>query len=153
MCQMEKRYRNSLWNRPALIGINICKNEIEYQEHTGDGQMLHEQLAEDAAISGVASQRKPVEKIIIKHNCFFDSLAEITNIHVYGLSVSEADTPYLKHILSIVRSAKWEFSDYKGSNSAKIKSFCENNNIHNYNIIELENIIDTAQLKITFPDL
>ena len=71
-------------------------------------------------MSGIASQRKPVEEIIKKHNQFFYSLAEITNIHVYGLSLSEVDIPYLKHILLIVKSAKWEFSDYKAFNSAKI---------------------------------
>ena len=37
--------------------------------------------------------------------------------------------------------------------SAKIKRFCENNNIHDYDIIELKNIIDTTQQKIPFPDL
>ena len=57
-------------------------------------------------MSGIASQRKPVEEIIKKHNQFFYSLAEITNIHVYGLSLSEVDIPYLKHILLIVKSAK-----------------------------------------------
>lgn len=124
-----------------------------YEEHASDGQMLHEQLAEDAAISGVASQRKPVEEIIKKHSQFFNTLAKITNIHVYGLSLSEIDVPYLQHISSIVGPAKWEFSDYKGTNSFKIKRFCDNNNIHNYNVIELESIIDTAQLKIPFPDL
>ena len=92
-------------------------------------------------MSGIASQRKPVEEIIKKHNQFFYSLAEITNIHVYGLSLSEVDIPYLKHILLIVKSAKWEFSDYKAFNSAKIKCFCKNNDIHGYDIIELENII------------
>ena len=41
----------------------------------------------------------------------------------------------------------------KDFNSAKIKRFCENNNIHDYDIIELKNIIDTTQQKIPFPDL
>ncbi len=85
-------------------------------------------------MSGIASQRKPVEEIIKKHNQFFYSLAEITNIHVYGLSLSEVDIPYLKHILLIVKSAKWEFSDYKAFNSAKIKCFCKNNDIHGYDM-------------------
>lgn len=49
-----------------------------------------------------------------------------------------------------MKSAKWEFSDYKAFNSAKIKCFCKNNDIHGYDIIELENIIDTIQLKIPF---
>ena len=125
----------------------------QFYEEQANSYELHEQLARQAAISGVASQRKPVEEIIKKHNQFFNFLAEVTNIYVYGLALSEVDIPYLKHILSIVKSAKWEFSDYKDFNSAKIKRFCENNNIHDYDIIELKNIIDTTQLKIPFPDL
>lgn len=76
-----------------------------------------------------------------------------SHIHVYGLSLSEVDMPYLKHILSIVRSAKWEFSDYNGLNHDKINCFCKTNNIKDYDIINLEDIIDKAQLKIQFPEL
>lgn len=123
-----------------------------YEEHADDGQMLHEQLAKDAAISGVASQRKPVEEIIAKHSQFFNSLATITNVHVYGMSLSEVDLPYLKHILSISRFAEWEFSDYNGDNYKRIVDFCKNNNIVDYNIINLEDLIDIKQLKIPFPD-
>ena len=113
-----------------------------YEEHADDGQMLHEQLAKDGAISGVASQRKPVEEIIAKHSQFFNSLATITNVHVYGMSLSEVDLPYLKHILSIARFAEWEFSDYNGDNYKRIVDFCKNNNIVDYNIINLEDLID-----------
>lgn len=68
------------------------------------------------------------------------------------MSLSEVDIPYLEHILSIVKSVKWEFSDYKGYNSEKINSFCRNHHIKDYSIIELEEIIDTAQLQIPFTD-
>ena len=72
---------------------------------------------------------------------------------MYGLSLSEVDIPYLKHILSIASSAKWEFSDYNGLNHDKINCFCKTNNIQDYDIINLEDIIDTAQLKIPFIEL
>lgn len=124
---------------------------IQFLEEQANSYELHEQLARQVAISGIASQRKPVEEIIKKHNQFFGSLAEITNIHVYGLSVSNVDAPYLKHILSIARSAKWEFSDYKGNNEEKIKKFCNENNLLNYKIIELNDLLDNKQLEINFP--
>ncbi len=124
-----------------------------YEERTDDGHMLHEQLAEDAAIDGVASQKKPVENLIKKHEDFFNSLVGITYIHIYGMSLSDVDKPYLCHIASIVKHAHWEFSDYKGNDINKIKAFCKANNIRNYNIIDLNDIIDSNQLKIPFPPL
>lgn len=123
-----------------------------YKEHAGDGQMLHEQLAEEAAIRGIASQRKPVDKLIKKNEDFFNSLSDISHIHVYGMSLSEVDIPYLKHISSMAKSAKWEFSDYNGLNYKRIINFCEDNNIVKYSIINLEDLVDTKQLKIPFPN-
>lgn len=125
----------------------------QFYEEQSNSYEFHEQLARQAAISGVASQRKPVNDIIKKNESFFNSLFDISNIHVYGLSLSEVDIPYLKHILSIASSAKWEFSDYNGLNHDKINCFCKTNNIHDYDIINLEDIIDAAQLKIPFPEL
>ena len=124
-----------------------------FYEEQANSYEFHEQLARQAAISGVASQRKPVNDIIKKNESFLNSLSDISHIHVYGLSLSEVDMPYLKHILSIVRSAKWEFSDYNGLNHDKINCFCKANNIKDYDIINLEDIIDKAQLKIQFPEL
>lgn len=124
----------------------------QFYEEQANSAALHEQLARDAAIGGVASQRKPVDELIKKHEGFFNSLRDITHIHVYGMSLSEVDIPYLEHILSIVKSVKWEFSDYKGYNSEKINIFCRNHHIKDYSIIELDEIIDTAQLQIPFTD-
>ena len=86
-----------------------------------------------------------------KNESFFYSLFDISYIHVYGLSLSEVDMPYL--ILSMVGSAKWEFSDYNGLNHENINCFCKTNNIQDYDIINLEDIIDTTHLIIPFPEL
>ena len=51
-----------------------------------DNHQLHQQLAEDAAVSGVASQQKPVKKLLHRYKDFFDSLYDVTHIHVYGMS-------------------------------------------------------------------
>lgn len=124
-----------------------------FYEEQAKSHELHVQLARQAAISGVASQKKPVNDIINKNESFFNSLCDISHIHVYGLSLSEVDIPYLKHILAIVGSAKWEFSDYNNLNHNKINYFCNTNNIQDCDIINLEDIIDTSQLKIPFPEL
>lgn len=62
-----------------------------------DNYQLHQQLAEDAAVSGVASQQKPVKKLLHRYKDFFDSLYDVTHIHVYGMSFSEVDAPYLNN--------------------------------------------------------
>lgn len=122
-----------------------------YENHANDKPKLYEQLAEDAAISCVASQRKPVNELIRKYEGFFNALFDVSDIHVYGMSLSEIDMPYLNHILSIVKSANWEFSDFDGKNEEKIKNFCNKNNILKYEIIELNNLLKYRQLEIPFP--
>lgn len=124
----------------------------QFYEEQANSYELHEQLARQAAINGIVSQRKPVEDLIKKNKDFFYSLSDITHIHVYGLSLSEVDIPYLNHILSIVKYAIWEFSAYNNRNREQISNFCKNNNIVKHSIINLEDLVDTKQLKITFPN-
>ena len=127
---------------------NLLVNE---NEEGDDGRMYHHQLAEEAAYSAVAGMRKPVDEIIERKKDFFCSLSAISHIHVYGMSLSKVDLPYFRHILSINSFAVWEFSDYCGYNKEKIERFCEENNIRNYTIIELNDIIDKSQKEIDFP--
>lgn len=123
-----------------------------YEEHANDGQMLHEQLAMDAAINGIASQRKPVEEIIRKNEIFFRSLSDVSYVHVYGLSLSEVDIPYIRHVLAIAKFAEWEFSSYCPSDDLRITNFCKDNRIVKYSVIDLMDLIGVKQLKIPFSD-
>lgn len=121
-----------------------------FYEDAANEQEFHEQLALDAAISGVAAQRKPVDKLLRRLSDFIGRMSEIKNIHIYGLSLSEVDLPYIQYLASKNQNAFWEFSDYKKGNNQTIKTFCEVNGIKNYNIIELEDIIQVRQLCIPF---
>ena len=128
-------------------------NEEEYAEWLDEqtnSKEFHEQLAEEAAFQGVASQRKPVEQIIQKNNKFFCNLSNITHIHVYGMSFSEVDAPYLRKIAKEAKNAEWEFSDYKKDNERKIKKFIQDNGIGMHRIIELNDILENKQLDIDF---
>lgn len=131
---------------------NLSDEELAefYEERANRGQELHEQLATYAAVSGVASQRKPVAEIIKKYSPIFESIKDVKYIHVYGLSLSVVDLPYLEYFASRFMSAHWEFNDYKNGNKEKIESFCQFNRIQTYSIIELENIQYTRQLCIDF---
>ena len=112
-----------------------------YQEMADIGPELHEQWAIDAAISGVASQQKPVKRLMHQYALFFDSIKDVESIKVYGLSLSKVDMPYLEYFVRKFPSAKWEFSDYDDENKKIIERFCQDNNLRSSNIIRLEDIL------------
>lgn len=132
---------------------DITSDELaQFYEDTAVGQELHEQLALDAAISGVAAQRKPVDRLLNEFSNFIETMTDIKNIHIYGLSMSDVDMPYIQYLASNYKMAKWEFSDFHNQNIKKIKSFCDNNEITDYSIIELEDIMQVRQLRIPFEE-
>lgn len=145
-------------NRINAVGLPELPEELPagevmrfYEERSKSAQELHEQFATDAAISGVASQRKPVDEIMKKHESFFNSTSDVSYVHVYGHSLSEIDMPYIDKILSNSKSAIWEFSYHNDADIKRIENFCETKNIENYSLIDLDSIIDSSQLEIQFP--
>lgn len=121
------------------------KNEIEYSHP------IHQQFAEDTALTYIAYQKKPIDKLLKKYKSFFNSLSDVTDIHVYGFSFSEIDTPYLTHIAKIAKHAKWEITHLSEIDKNKINEFINKNKINKYQIIKLEELVCNKQLKITFP--
>lgn len=115
-----------------------------------DSKMLYEQLAQDATFHGVASQRKSVEDIIKRNENFFANLKQITHVHVFGMSYSPVDVPYLEQIAREMVNVEWEFSDYNNRHKQIIKQFVLNNGIVNYSIIELNDLMLTRNLKLHF---
>ena len=86
-----------------------------------------------------------------RYKDFFDSLYDVTHIHVYGMSFSEVDAPYLNMVAQIARDAEWEISDYQGYCEMEITSFIDLHKITNYKVIELNTLISRLQLEIDFP--
>ncbi len=97
------------------------------------------QRAKDAAISVVCSQRKEVYEIIKAHKDWFESLNDVSHIHLYGHSLGEVDLPYFHEILSSVdkHTVDIEVSDFQGKNKKAIESFMAKEGITRYRIIEL----------------
>ena len=123
-----------------------CRMEYESQHQ------FHPQLAEEAAVNGVASQEKPVASLLMRYKDFFDGLYDVTHVHVYGMSFSEVDAPYLNRVAEITKKAKWEISDYQDNCVQEISSFIKQHLIKYYSKIELKDLVDTAQLMIVFPE-
>lgn len=122
-----------------------------YEENSENGHEIHEQFTIGAAINGVASQRKPVAELIKRYSPLFDSIKAVKQIHVYGLSISDVDKPYLEHFVSKFKDSYWEFSDYEGQNRTSIENFCNSNGII-YSIINLADLQFVRQLSIDFPE-
>lgn len=131
-----------------LNAKNLCKqidgmleNKIAqcYKDYCSNLE-LHEQLAKDAAFTMVASLRKPVEELINKYENFFNSVSNVYSIHVYGLSLSEIDIPYLTEIASKAKNVLWEFSYYNEKDKERIRTFCLTHGIVKYKIIKLSDL-------------
>lgn len=67
-------------------------------------------------LSGEANAlKKPVRNIIKQHSGFFSSLSRISNIVVFGHSLSPVDKPYFEKVLYNVQDdAKWHFVVFDG---------------------------------------
>lgn len=81
---------------------------------------------------------------------FFDSLYDVTHVHVYGMSFSEVDALYLNKVVQIARNEEWEICDCQGICKMEITSFVDLYKITNYKVIELDTLISRLQLEIDF---
>lgn len=67
--------------------------------------------------------RKDVTGIIEENREFFQALDEVKAIHIYGLSFSTIDLPYIKEIISKIdiSTVQWEVSYYEDNEEEKFK--------------------------------
>ena len=144
-------------NEEFILGHGKTYEELKCINEKGkrdpSDEEFHKHLAEEAALSSVASQQKPVEKLIKDNQLFFEKLTGITDVYVYGLSLSEVDIPYLNLIVSKTQSAHWHFSDHRNYNIKKIDDFCKKNLLVNFSIVDLNELIDCpTQLELELND-
>ena len=67
-------------------------------------------------------------------------------------AISDVDVPYIQYLALKFKDAQWQFSDFKNQNIQKINSFCESNEITDYRVINLEDIMQVHQLCIPFEE-
>jgi UDP-2,3-diacylglucosamine pyrophosphatase LpxH len=144
---IEEITKENEYNYSPSVNKGPIEDDEDIYEYEEGGLELHEQLALDAAISGIASQRKPVLDIIKKNNDRFNSFNEIADIHIYGFSFSDIDLPYLDKIVEVVDidNVSWEVSDYNGDKKDAIVKFMTKHSISNYTIISLEDKIPNSR--------
>ncbi len=128
---------------------NLCDTGEEYT-YNDSSKEIHVQFARTRTIEKIASLKKDVKQIMEKNDSFFKALFNVLDVHVYGLSFSEVDLPYLEHIAEIIRDAKWEFSYFSLNDIKRIIRFCYKNKICRIKVTKLENLIEDRQLNIPF---
>ena len=86
---------------------------------------------------------KDVKSIIENNYTFWESIKFANKIHVWGLSLSEVDMPYISHIHSILKNdgIEWEFSWYAESDKNRIMEIVNRLQIKDYTLIKLVDIM------------
>lgn len=98
--------------------------------------------AKETAITSIANKRKNVEHNIEENKKWFDSLSNITHIHIYGFSLSDIDMPYMSQILNSVNReiVTIELSFKEAKDKDRISYFINKFNILKYKLIKLSDL-------------
>lgn len=130
-------------NDELVLGHGVSFDDIKKmleKVYPDNGDMVIKR-AKSAAVNGVFKQRKNVNEIIKKHEEWFSSLKNVTNLYFYGHSFGKVDLPYFRNILSMVnkKNVQIEVSDFNGKNKASIDAFMQSEGIgtKQYKIINL----------------
>lgn len=76
----------------------------------------------DGALDDMKSIYKDVNVIIKKHQRILDKLNQVKKVHIWGLSISDIDLPYIEYLKSIVTTdAIWELSWYTPKDEERIE--------------------------------
>ena len=116
---------------------------------------IHQSVREEV-VSQIHRLRKDTEGIIKVNKKSFESLKDVETVHIYGLSFSPVDVPYLDEIVSEVNTAttKWIVSWYKDEDRKKAECFLKQKGINAelVNYIKLNDILQVKQAELKFEE-
>lgn len=131
-------------NQPLVFGHNQTADDLKRKWNYTSLDEGKEELED--AINDILSLYKDVNAIINNNSRIWEKISNVKNIHVWGLSLTEVDLPYLIHIKDIVdRDTKWEFSWFKDYDKMHKKDIINQLSLENATLIELSDI------KIPYP--
>lgn len=127
-------------NQHLIFGHNQTPEAIKSKWHFDAAIAEEEQLEE--AVSDMSTLYKDVNAIIKNSSEIWRKLSDVGTIHVWGLSLSDVDFPYLRHIKSIVMpQCKWEFSWYNENDKRHIENIIRQLSLRNTSLVQLSDII------------
>ena len=131
-------------NTPEPPSDCITPEELE-EWYCSQGDYITD-LTRQTAIREYLSLQKNTSLIISEHEQLFESFSKVNTIHIYGLSLSDVDLPYIEHLITKVSpECKWEISYY---NEAEKKYFIERIKILNIPL-EKVSLVRLYDLKIS----
>lgn len=113
-------------NDELIFGHNESPELLEHQ-YSEIGQLKPDDNDVREVESVFLSKKKCPHDYMVNHQKIFNSLSDVQNIYVYGLSFSEIDMPYLTKINTIVQKAEWTISYYGKNGKEKILNALKNN--------------------------
>lgn len=105
---------------PLITGHRNFFSEQEFFDNANE-EISCQLIAED-----LNRLKKPVENIIQQYKSFFNNLAEIKNIIVFGISLSDIDLPYFTEVIHHVHDeAHWYFVCYDDKAKQRYKKLIQ----------------------------
>lgn len=96
------------------------------KEYWDEHELLSEQTAKQKIIAGMNELHKDVQGIIAKNCNYFDSLSDIDEIIIRGISYGPIDLPYFKKIkVSVSHNCQWKLSWYSLNDRLAALAFTE----------------------------
>lgn len=137
---------------------NLSDEELaEWYEAMADtGEDYIHQSVRGEVVSQIHRLRKNTESIIKVNKDTFDSLKDVETIHIFGLSFSPVDVPYLDEIVSKVNTTttKWEVSFFSDEDREKAESYFNQKGIKNdlVSFVKLNDMLLVKQAELQFEE-
>lgn len=136
-------------NNNLIFGHNLTPEKLLENWRNNYSEEELETLIEAANEMSIIF--KDVKGIIDRHNAYWETIRNIQSIHIWGLSLSEVDTPYISHIRTIVSNdVEWEFSWLTKTDKEMVKKVIEKLQIKNYSLVTLNDLLcnNNSQLEL-----
>lgn len=128
-------------NQNLIFGHNQTPEAIKNKWDFDSMDDAEKELLEEA-LSDMNTLYKDVDSIIRKSHDIWEKLSEVNIIHIWGLSLTNVDIPYLAHIKNIVKpTTKWEFSWYSEDDKKYKEEIIKQLSLENTSFIQLSDII------------
>lgn len=128
-------------DQPLIFGHNQTPETIKSNWQFDSMDDDEKELLEEA-INDMGTLYKDVNSIILNSHEIWEKLSDVNTIHVWGLSLTEVDIPYLKHIKNIVdANTKWEFSWYGIDDKLHKEYIIKHFSFENASLIQLSDIV------------
>lgn len=127
-------------NQNLIFGHNQTSEAIKRKWDFDSMEDAEKELLEEA-IHDMSTLYKDVDSIIQNSHEIWEKLSDVNTIHIWGLSLTDVDIPYLIHIKSIVKpTIKWEFSWYNEDDKRHKEEIIKQLSLKNTSLIQLSDI-------------